>query len=136
MFLADFLSLFKRYWVHTVDKGGALADYVAAKGVDLKDYALGQNQPDSDGRYKSNAQEKWEKFIALFEYTKHLRFKLAKTSIDLVDSLVKKKIDAIKAAVKTKVEAAQDITRAKLDTAATAANHVQSSVNNIISRRK
>ena len=119
------MNLLKRYWVHSGSVINAFIDYLVAKGVDIKDFALDDDQPEAEGRFKSNSQQRWEDFAAMVQYAKHLSLRLQKSKIDLVDEIIKKKINAVKSVAKAKLNLVQEATRDKLQAVQEAAETVQ-----------
>ena len=119
------MNLLKRYWVHSGSVINAFIDYLVAKGVDIKDFALDDDQPEAEGRFKSNSQQRWEDFAAMVQYAKHLSLRLQKSKIDLVDEIIKKKINAVKSVAKAKLNLVQEATRDKLKAVQEAAETVQ-----------
>ena len=74
----------------------AFIDYLVAKGVDIKDLVLDDNQPEGEGRFKSNSQQRWEDLAAMVQYAKHLSLNLKRSKVDFVEEVIKKKINSIK----------------------------------------
>ena len=96
VFPAKTMSLLKRYWVHSGSVINAFIDYLVAKGVDIKDLVLDDNQPEGEGRFKSNSQQRWEDLAAMVQYAKHLSLNLKRSKVDFVEEVIKKKINSIK----------------------------------------
>ena len=90
------MSLLQRYWVHSTSVIKAFIDYLVAKGVDIGDSVLDDNQPAAEGRFKSNSDQRWEDFAAMVQYAKHLRLRLKKSQVDFVEEVIKKKINSVK----------------------------------------
>merc|ERR1712126_115790 len=75
--LAKTMNLVKRYWIHSGSVFKAFLDYLIAKGVDVKDFILDDNQTnDVEGRFQSNSDLKWDNFQAMVMYAKHLALRL------------------------------------------------------------
>ena len=121
------MNLLKRYWVHSGSVINAFIDYLVAKGVDIKDFALDDEQPEAEGRFKSNSQQRWdwEDFAAMVQHAKHLSLRLQKSKVDLVEEIIKKKINAVKSVAKAKLNLVQEATREKLQAVQEAAETVQ-----------
>ena len=96
VFAAKTMNLLKRYWVHSGSVINAFIDYLVAKGVDIKDLVLDDNQPEGEGRFKSNSQQRWEDLAAMVQYAKHLSLNLKRSKVDFVEEVIKKKINSIK----------------------------------------
>ena len=90
------MSLLQRYWVHSTSVIKAFIDYLVAKGVDIGDSVLDDNQPAAEGRFKSNSDQRWEDFAAMVQYAKHLNLRLKKSKVDFVEEVIKKKINSVK----------------------------------------
>ena len=132
LFIAKTMNLLKRYWVHSGSVISAFMNYLVSKGVDVKDFVLDDNQPEAEGRFKSDSQKRWEDFAAMVQYSKHLSLRLKKSKIDLVDQLIKEKIKSIKSAAKAKLDQVQEATESKLETVQEAAETVQNTFSSLV----
>ena len=120
------MSLLKRYSVHSGSVIKAFIDYLVAKGVDIKDFVSDEDQPEGEGRFKSNSQQKWEDFAALVQYAKHLELRLKKSKADFVEEFfINSRINAVKSVAKAKLNLVQKATREKLEAVQEAAEAVQ-----------
>ena len=61
----------------------------------------------------------------MVQYAKHLRLRLKKSQVDLVEEIIKKKINAVKSVAKAKLNLVQEATREKLEAVQEAAETVQ-----------
>ena len=137
LFSAKTMNLAKRYWIHSGSVFKAFLDYLIAKGVDVKDYILDDNQTNEvEGRFQSNSDLKWDNFQAMVMYAKHLALRLKKSKVDLVEEIIKKKIGAVKGVAKAKVDLIQEATKTKIDVFQSAADHVQNSFNSFLTRER
>ena len=125
VFPAKTMNLLKRYWVHSGSVINAFIDYLVAKGVDIKDLVLDEDQPEGEGRFKSNSQQRWEDFAAMVQYAKHLKLRLKKSKVYFVEEIIKKKINDVKSVAQAKLNQVQEATRAKLEAVQEAAETVQ-----------
>ena len=105
---------------------------MVAKGVDLKDTVLDDNQPEAEGRYKTYSDGKWENFAAMVQYAKFLDLQMKKSKVDLVEETIKKKINAVKSAAQAKLMLVQDATRSKIEAVKDAADSVQNSLKSFL----
>ena len=136
-FSAKTMNLAKRYWIHSGSVFKAFLDYLIAKGVDVKDFVLDDNQTDDvEGRFQSNSDRKWDNFQAMVMYAKHLALRLKKSKVDLVEEIIKKKIGAVKSVAKAKVDLVQEVTKTKIDAFQSAADHVHNSFNSFLTRER
>ena len=126
------MNLLKRNVVHSGSVITAFVDYLVAKGVDIKDTILDDNQPEAEGRFKTYSDEKWENFAAMVQYAKFLDLLLKKSKVNLIEETIQKKINAVKKAAKAKLRHVQDATRSKIEAVRDAADSVQNSFNSLL----
>lgn len=97
------MSLLHRHLSVSGEVVKAFTEFLAAKTIDFKDFIVERNQPEGDGRFKSNSQKKWEDFAALVQYANYLKLSTKKSAMDVLDELVKAKIKTVKQVAGSKI---------------------------------
>lgn len=97
------MSLLHRHLAVSGEVIKAFTEFLAAKTIDFKDFIVEKNQPEGEGRFKSNSQKKWEDFAALVQYANYLKLNTKKSAMDVLDELVKAKIKTVKKVAGSKI---------------------------------